>query len=49
MLLYFFVVEAVDFVLQFQNNGKEQVAQHLVKEALDRGSTDNITVSVAWL
>jgi serine/threonine protein phosphatase PrpC len=42
------IVEAVDFVMQFEK-GKEQVAQHMVREALNRGSTDNITVSVAWL
>ncbi|KAG7339356.1 protein phosphatase 2C [Nitzschia inconspicua] len=40
--------EAVDFVSKYQNS-KESVAQELVKEALERGSTDNITVSVAWI
>ena len=40
--------EAVDFVLQYKEE-KERVARYLVKEALRKGSTDNITVSVAWL
>ncbi|KAL3919859.1 MAG: hypothetical protein SGILL_003540 [Bacillariaceae sp.] len=40
--------EAVDFALQYKHE-KEKVARYLVKEALRKGSTDNITVSVAWL
>lgn len=39
---------AVDLVLQFCND-KANAAKHLVNEALRRGSTDNITVVVAWL
>jgi serine/threonine protein phosphatase PrpC len=40
--------EAVDFVLK-RITEKELVAKYLVEEALKRGSTDNITVSVAFL
>mmetsp|Transcript_92538 Transcript_92538/g.188396 ORF Transcript_92538/g.188396 Transcript_92538/m.188396 type:complete len:386 (-) Transcript_92538:2127-3284(-) len=40
--------EAVDFVLE-RIDEKELVAKYLVEEALRRGSTDNITVSVAFL
>jgi len=40
--------EAVDFVLK-RIAEKELVAKYLVEEALKRGSTDNITVSVAFL
>ena len=40
--------EAVDFVLE-RIEEKELVAKYLVEEALKRGSTDNITVSVAFL
>ncbi|VEU43784.1 unnamed protein product, partial [Pseudo-nitzschia multistriata] len=39
--------EAVDFVLD-RIAEKELVAKYLVEEALKRGSTDNITVSVAF-
>lgn len=40
--------EAVDLVLGYGDD-KTQVAQFLVKEALRRGTTDNVTVIVAWL
>ena len=40
--------DAVDFVLE-RLAEKELVAKFLVEEALKRGSTDNITVSVAFL
>ncbi len=40
--------EAVDFVLA-RIHEREVVAKYLVEEALKRGSTDNITVSVAFL
>ena len=40
--------EAVDFVLKYQHE-KENISQHLINEALRRGSTDNVTVAVAWL
>lgn len=40
--------QAVDFVLKYQED-KENISQHLINEALRRGSTDNITVVVAWL
>jgi serine/threonine protein phosphatase PrpC len=40
--------EAVDFVLEHVDK-KDAIAQLLVTEALNRGSTDNITVTVAWL
>ena len=40
--------EAVDFVLA-RIEERDQVSKYLVAEALKRGSTDNITVSVAFL
>ena len=40
--------EAVDLALSY-NGDKEDVAQLLVEEAMRRGSSDNITVIVAWL
>lgn len=40
--------EAVDFVLE-RIDEREFAAKYLVEEALKRGSTDNITVSVAFL
>ena len=40
--------EAVDFVLA-RLEERDQVSKYLVAEALKRGSTDNITVSVAFL
>lgn len=40
--------EAVDFVLE-RIAEKELVAKYLVEEALRRGSTDNVTASVAFL
>ena len=40
--------DAVDFVLKYQND-KENISKHLIAEALNRGSTDNVTVVVAWL
>jgi serine/threonine protein phosphatase PrpC len=40
--------QAVDMVWKYQND-KENVAKRLITEALTRGSTDNITVVVAWL
>ena len=40
--------DAVDFVLDHLDE-HDTIAQLLVKEALRRGSTDNITATVAWL
>lgn len=40
--------EAVDFVLKYQDE-KERISEHLVNEAIRKGSTDNISVIVAWL
>ena len=40
--------EAVDLVREFPGN-KRDVADQLVQEGLTRGSTDNLTVLVAWL
>ena len=40
--------EAVDFVLKYHEDRKN-VAEYLVNEAIRRGSTDNISVIVAWL
>ncbi len=40
--------EAVDFVFKYQHE-RENIAHHLVNEAIRRGSTDNISVVVAWL
>ncbi|KAL7579622.1 hypothetical protein ACA910_007986 [Epithemia clementina (nom. ined.)] len=40
--------EAVDIVREFEG-GKQDVAKWLVQEGLTRGSTDNLTVIVAWL
>lgn len=40
--------EAVDFVNKFQNE-REKIAEHLVNEAIRKGSTDNVSVVVAWL
>jgi len=40
--------EAVDFVLKYQYE-RERIAEHLVNEAIRKGSTDNISVVVAWL
>lgn len=40
--------QAVDMVLDHVDD-PENVAKYLVKEALARGSTDNITALVAWL
>jgi serine/threonine protein phosphatase PrpC len=40
--------QAVDFVLKYQDD-KENLSKHLITEALRKGSTDNITVVVAWL
>ena len=40
--------EAVDAVREFEGE-KRDVAEKLVQEGLTRGSTDNLTVIVAWL
>lgn len=40
--------QAVDMVWELTDD-PENVAKHLVKEALARGSMDNISVVVAWL
>jgi len=40
--------DAVDMVRQYSGE-KENVAKYLVREALNRGSTDNVTAIVAWL
>ena len=40
--------EAVNLVLQL-TDVKEDVSKHLIAKALGRGSTDNISVVVAWL
>jgi serine/threonine protein phosphatase PrpC len=40
--------QAVDIVSQFEGN-KEDVAAKLTKYAIQRGTTDNITVVVCWL
>jgi len=41
--------QAVDMVWRHGTHDPQNVAKHLVKEALARGSTDNISVVVAWL
>jgi serine/threonine protein phosphatase PrpC len=43
--------EAVDFVKQYQLHyqDREKVAEFLVHEAVRKGSTDNVSVIVAWL
>ena len=40
--------EAVDFVNKYGHE-REIIAEHLVNEAVRKGSTDNISVMVAWL
>jgi serine/threonine protein phosphatase PrpC len=40
--------EAVDFVLKYEHCGPE-VAEHLINEAIRKGSTDNVSCVVAWL
>ena len=40
--------DAVNFVLRFSDE-RDHVAKHLTNEALRRGSSDNVTVQVAWL
>lgn len=40
--------EAVNLVLHWDGE-KEDAAKYLVRESLRRGSTDNVTVVVAWL
>lgn len=40
--------QVVDLVYEWKGN-KEDVAKHLCKEAIARGSADNITVIVSWL
>lgn len=41
--------EAVDFCLKYYEHEKENIAEHLVNEAIRKGSTDNVTAVVAWL
>jgi serine/threonine protein phosphatase PrpC len=40
--------QAVDFVVKYQDD-KANISKHLINEALRRGTTDNVTVVVAWL
>ena len=40
--------EAVDFVMKYQHE-RDQMAEHLVNEAIRKGSTDNVSCVVAWL
>lgn len=40
--------DAVDFVWKYEHE-RERIAEHLVNEAIRRGSTDNISAVVAWL
>lgn len=40
--------EAVDLALKFEGE-KSRVAQYLVNMAIERGSSDNVTVVVAWI
>jgi len=40
--------EAVDFCIKYQHE-RHNIAEHLVNEAMRKGSTDNISVLVAWL
>lgn len=40
--------EAVDLVRKFQGD-KSDAANQLVREALSRGTTDNVTAVVAWI
>jgi serine/threonine protein phosphatase PrpC len=40
--------EAVDFVNQYGHE-RERIAEYLVNEAVRKGSTDNVSVIVAWL
>ncbi len=40
---------AVDFVLGYYESHKVDVSTLLINEALRRGTTDNVTVVVAWL
>jgi len=41
--------EAVDFVNTYGHQEPDLIAEHLVNEAVRKGSTDNISVMVAWL
>lgn len=41
--------ELLDELVEKDGVRKEDVAQHLITEALKRGSTDNISVVVCWL
>lgn len=40
--------EAVDFVLKYEHE-RDHIAEHLVNEAIRKGSTDNVSCVVAWL
>jgi serine/threonine protein phosphatase PrpC len=40
--------QAVDLCLKYQED-KQNMSKYLVDEAIRRGTTDNVTVVVAWL
>ena len=40
--------QAVDFCLQYKED-KANISKYLIDEAIRRGTTDNVTVVVAWL